>query len=78
MLARQLVHQSAVQLLAAVGHREEAEDLRPFAASTSCSCSSVRDESVAGMIGTSSASAASNTLSETSEMLGGQSRNVYS
>ena len=40
------------------------------------SCSNVRDESVAGISGTSSASAASNTLSETSEMLGGQSRNT--
>ncbi len=40
------------------------------------SCSNVLEESVAGMIGTSSASAASNTLSDTSEMLGGQSRNT--
>ena len=38
----------------------------------------MRDESVAGMIGTSSASATSKTFSDTSEMLGGQSRNVYS
>jgi len=36
----------------------------------------VREESVAGMIGTSSTSAASNTLSDTSDTLGGQSRNV--
>ena len=37
----------------------------------------MRDESVAGISGTSSTSAASNTLSETSEMLGGQSRKTY-
>ena len=40
--------------------------------------SNVRLESVAGMIGTSSTSAASNTLSLTSDTLGGQSRNVQS
>ena len=38
----------------------------------------MREDNVAGMIGTSSASAASNTLSDTSEMLGGQSRKMYS
>ena len=48
----------------------------PPPATRSESCSNVRDDSVAGMSGTSSASATSNTLSETSEMLGGQSRNM--
>ena len=38
----------------------------------------MREESVAGTIGTSTTSAASNTLSDTSEMLGGQSRNTQS
>jgi len=48
----------------------------PFSATTRRSWSKVRDDSVAGTSGTSRASAASNTLSETSEMLGGQSRNT--
>ena len=45
-------------------------------ASTSRSWANVREDSVAGISGTSSTSAASKTLSDTSEMLGGQSRNT--
>jgi hypothetical protein len=44
--------------------------------SSSSICSNVRLERVAGMIGTSRTSAASNTLSLTRDTLGGQSRNV--
>jgi hypothetical protein len=49
----------------------------PWATSSS-NCSKVREDSVAGITGTSRASAASNTLSDTREMLGGQSRKMNS
>ena len=47
-------------------------------ATNSVSWSSVRTDSVVGISGTSSTSAACMTFSETSEMLGGQSRNTWS
>jgi hypothetical protein len=70
-----------VQLLTAVDHREERPYLRTAAvkpATNSVSWSSVRTDSVVGISGTSSTSAACMTFSETSEMLGGQSRNTWS
>ena len=47
---------------------------QPRAAKNSSSCSSMRAESGVGSNGTTSASAACMTFSETSDMLGGQSR----
>src|SRR5256885_12481365 len=47
-------------------------------ATNSVSWSSVRTDSVVGISGTTSTSAACMTFSETSEMLGGQSRNTWS
>ena len=49
-----------------------------FSSTKRSSCSKVRIESVVGITGTSSASAARNTLSDASEMLGGQSRKTRS
>ena len=71
------LEQLAVERLAPVEHRDERQDRRciePVADRNPVSWPSVRADSVAGIVGTSSASAAPNTLSLASEMPGGQSR----
>jgi uncharacterized membrane protein YbhN (UPF0104 family) len=73
----QPLHDLVVQALAPVDHGEEPDQLRAPVDHLLEPVERPRRQ-VAGTLGTSSASAASNTFSDTSEMLGGQSRKTRS
>lgn len=73
------VDNRAVQLFAPINHIEKGSNL--MVSSCSClknlsTCLKVRSDKVVGIVGSNNASAATNTFSEVSEILGGQSRNT--